>query len=523
MHSDARLSNPFEIIVGTYEQYLLGYKVRNIVNEYKLEQSFATHSHLASVRSVASSKHYLASAGADEAVCLYDMRCRRESGRLMLHTDTINCIAFTPEGSHLFACSSDGSITATRCGSWLLEKVWSTAHKGSAVNTLAIHPSGKLALSTGEDGVLRTWNLVKGRPAYATNLVPKLKSYAKWITVVKWSPSGERYLLAVNTNVYIYSVESAGIDKELAFDSKVICVEFLQDDLIAIGFEDGDIKFCDLKTSLPTINTKAHSMRVKCLAHINDLLVSASSSGEIKLWRYNTHSLDMLHSVNCGARITCLSLAEGYKDLVQQKEIQSDEEQEAKKKNRLRLKQEVIIENEEDLEVADIRNPKEKAQEKKNKKKRAVEDAADNVQHSKKKAPKVKETVVSLKKRDRSLETEDVIDKPKKKKKLLKANETNLSNKKQRENSAASKVTSPANPSNKKRRENSAASKVTSPAKKIKKSSKIEEPSPLPKKHKVKLPMTDVEDAPPRKMKKKAGAGKGIVPKKKRKKTTGKN
>lgn len=28
----ASLSNPFEIIVGTYEQYLLGYKVQNIVN-----------------------------------------------------------------------------------------------------------------------------------------------------------------------------------------------------------------------------------------------------------------------------------------------------------------------------------------------------------------------------------------------------------------------------------------------------------------------------------------------------------
>lgn len=32
MHSDARLTNSFEIIVGTYEQYLLGYKVHNIVN-----------------------------------------------------------------------------------------------------------------------------------------------------------------------------------------------------------------------------------------------------------------------------------------------------------------------------------------------------------------------------------------------------------------------------------------------------------------------------------------------------------
>jgi len=38
-----------------------------------------------------------------------------------------------------------------------------------AVSFLAVHPSGKLALSVGKDKTLRTWNLVKGRPAYTTN------------------------------------------------------------------------------------------------------------------------------------------------------------------------------------------------------------------------------------------------------------------------------------------------------------------------------------------------------------------
>lgn len=38
------------------------------------------------------------------------------------------------------------------------------------VTFIAVHPSGKLALSLGKDLTLRTWNLVKGRPAYTTNL-----------------------------------------------------------------------------------------------------------------------------------------------------------------------------------------------------------------------------------------------------------------------------------------------------------------------------------------------------------------
>lgn len=49
---------------------------------------------------------------------------------------------------------------------------------------ISIHPSGKLALSIAKDKKLITWNLVKGRSAYVTNI----KEIA---TVVEWSPSGK--------------------------------------------------------------------------------------------------------------------------------------------------------------------------------------------------------------------------------------------------------------------------------------------------------------------------------------------
>jgi WD40 repeat protein len=37
-----------------------------------------------------------------------------------------------------------------------------------AVNSLAVHPSGKLALSVGRDKTLRVWNLLVGKPAFTT-------------------------------------------------------------------------------------------------------------------------------------------------------------------------------------------------------------------------------------------------------------------------------------------------------------------------------------------------------------------
>jgi protein MAK11 len=43
---------------------------------------------------------------------------------------TINCLSFSPNGSHLLSGGEDGSIAIFRTGSWRLEKVFAKAHKG---------------------------------------------------------------------------------------------------------------------------------------------------------------------------------------------------------------------------------------------------------------------------------------------------------------------------------------------------------------------------------------------------------
>ncbi|XP_043284150.1 p21-activated protein kinase-interacting protein 1-like [Venturia canescens] len=360
-YSNNKMTTDFEIIVGTYEQFLLGYKVINVDDAYTLERSFATHSHLASIRAVASDRHYLASGGADDTVCLYDMRYRIESGRLMHHTGTINCINFTPEASHVMTASNDGSIGIVRCGNWELEKHWKAPHKGNAVNALAIHPSGKLAMSAGGDGVLRTWNLVKGRQAYATNLVPRLKFDAKNVTIIRWSPSGDKYLLASNCKLDVYSVETAGLCAEMSFVSKVACVEFINENLLAIGHEDGQVRVYDMTAGSSTIELKAHDARVKCLAFRNKFLVSASSSGEIKLWRCGKKKLSILSLASCDARITCMSLANICQNSsVTKEEAKVSEESENTGAKVFRMRQEVIIEDEGEENIANAPRKKKK-------------------------------------------------------------------------------------------------------------------------------------------------------------------
>ncbi|XP_053598628.1 p21-activated protein kinase-interacting protein 1-like [Microplitis demolitor] len=158
------------------------------------------------------------------------------------HNRTVDSVTFIPDATHLLSCSSDGSIGLVRCGNWQLKKHWTSAHENSKLNTLAVHLTGKLALSVDTDGVIQTWNLVKGQQAYATNLVPMLKLNAKNITVLRWSPDGLKYLMVANNQLDVYTAENAGLCAEITLDSKIVCVEFISDNVIVIGLENGTLK-----------------------------------------------------------------------------------------------------------------------------------------------------------------------------------------------------------------------------------------------------------------------------------------
>ncbi|KAL1129391.1 hypothetical protein AAG570_013918 [Ranatra chinensis] len=214
----------FEVIVGTYEEFLLGYKFQKVGQEYKFVQSIAEHSHKSSVRAVTMHNHLLASGGADETIHLYDLVSRKETGVLMQHSGTVNCLKFTPDGAFLVSCSEDGSLAIFRVGNWVLEKVWPKAHKGEGVNSVSVHPSGKLALTVGNDSTLRTWNLVKGRRAYATNIGRKSRKPE----CVHWSGGeGSYYGVPYDTKLDIYSVQTAGVVHSIQLSSKVSCFTFI--------------------------------------------------------------------------------------------------------------------------------------------------------------------------------------------------------------------------------------------------------------------------------------------------------
>ncbi|XP_022129142.2 p21-activated protein kinase-interacting protein 1-like [Pieris rapae] len=293
-----------ELVVGTYEGFLLGYSLRTEDEVTKIKQTFATHSHTASVRCISIAGKFLASGGTDDKVVVIDLKTRKEHTVLMNHDGTVNTVAFTHNGTHLLTGSDDGSIIVTRTGNWQIEKVWKKAHGGQPVTAIAVHPSNKLALSLGGDKTLRTWNLIKGRPAFTINLASKGIVLP---TEIKFSPGGDRFSLISQQTVDIWKISQAGLEKRITCTSKPSAVQWTSDEQVYVGLENGNI--LTLSVSETQAQTyPAHKQRVKCVFFENNILYTASSSGELKVWSVNENKLKELCSTNASCRVTCVTL-----------------------------------------------------------------------------------------------------------------------------------------------------------------------------------------------------------------------
>jgi protein MAK11 len=80
-----------------------------------------------------------------------------------------------PSRSHLISTSEDGTIAIFHARDWVVLRVLK-GHKGR-VNSVGIHPSGKVALSVGADKTLRMWDLMRGKGSASTKLGKGMRRY----------------------------------------------------------------------------------------------------------------------------------------------------------------------------------------------------------------------------------------------------------------------------------------------------------------------------------------------------------
>ncbi|KII86061.1 hypothetical protein PLICRDRAFT_44519 [Plicaturopsis crispa FD-325 SS-3] len=191
--SDSASSNSAEDSGGYNDGSGGGYK-------FHLKPIFIFPAHVSCIKAVAASPNggkWLATGSADEIVKVWDLRRRKEIGGLMHHegpfplpllsspspssytythqltqfprgvVGSITHLTF-PTRSHLLSASEDGTLALFRARDWAVLRSL-RGHTGR-VNALAVHPSGKVALSVGRDRTLRMWDLMRGKGSASVKL-----------------------------------------------------------------------------------------------------------------------------------------------------------------------------------------------------------------------------------------------------------------------------------------------------------------------------------------------------------------
>ncbi|KAF9293109.1 p21-activated protein kinase-interacting protein 1-like protein [Linnemannia elongata] len=327
----------FRIVAGTYENILYG--VDAYWNEdmtLRLSPIFIFPAHIGCIKSLAIGGHFLASGSTDEKIQLYDLKRRKELGALLQHQGTITALTFHTK-THMLSGSDDGKICVWRTKDWECLKIMK-GHQAS-VHSIAIHPSGKIALSVSVDHSVRLWNLLLGKQASMTRLQGEgLK--------VAWNPSGTGYSIMFDQEVGIYDMATAKCIRTIkpAKKTRLNTMIYYKDEYLIVGCEDKMVRIYNTTTGALVKTLVGHGNRIKDLdlvtvpytpeetSNINfagrpgtkmcDLLTSVSSEGKILVWNLedavapaaSTEEMMMKKFIGehkTDMRVTCVSVQKG--------------------------------------------------------------------------------------------------------------------------------------------------------------------------------------------------------------------
>ena len=215
------------LIAGSYERFIWGFSLKTLnTNSFSLKPLFSYPSHAGPIKCVALSGHVAVSGGADDTIKIYDLSSSAEIGSLTdFNGGAVTATSFyTPTSlsfpKNLITGSDSGVVGIYDTDPFIhLKSVKKIFKKGAGIGDLAVHPSGRLALTVGRgDPSLAIVNLVRGRRSF----VCKIDNEA---SVVQYSlESGSLFFMAAGESVTVHSSEDAREVSRIVAEKKVLCV-----------------------------------------------------------------------------------------------------------------------------------------------------------------------------------------------------------------------------------------------------------------------------------------------------------
>jgi len=183
-------------------------------------------------------------------------------------------------------------------------------HDDKGVSCIAVHPSGKMALSGGRDGKICLWDLMRGRLAFVSKIPNPRKGRKATVNHIVWSNDGARFAYCTHEgNITAREMESGQdlLDINMPSNGRANQICFVGGDdglflaaacndgglpVFAVGSVDEDDEEAGTRRAIMAIEpvegvATAGDERFKCISTVDGgsgfLVITANSGGIISL------------------------------------------------------------------------------------------------------------------------------------------------------------------------------------------------------------------------------------------------
>ncbi|KAH1209896.1 p21-activated protein kinase-interacting protein 1-like [Glycine max] len=204
-----------------------------------------------------------------------------------------------------------------------------SVHRKHAINDLAIHPSGEVALTISQDKCFAVVDLMHG-------LVVDCRSFCRplgkeeSLSLVKFNAAGDRFFVAALEKVSVYVTKTERFLLEFECSKRVLCAASSRNALLYTDGEDRNITAWNIKSGKVAYCVRKKITRVKGIVVTTDsdgdepyLMAFGSSDGIIRFWDVRMAAREKpLVECNTNSRLTCLAGSYHKLNMKQGNEIQ---------------------------------------------------------------------------------------------------------------------------------------------------------------------------------------------------------